>query len=88
MLVAPEPQIRAEMLLTAAKITFIWIYIFEVVDLFEVAMTCVYRLKKSKRKNKYMDCKSIFLSGKKTSDWLTNVSLESWLTHFYHSKMA
>jgi len=65
MLVAPEPQIRAEMLLTAAKITFIWIYIFEVVDLFEVAMTCVYRLKKSKRKNKYMDCKSIFLSGKK-----------------------
>ena len=46
MLVAPEPQIRAEMLLTAAKITLIWIYIFEVVDLFEVAMTCVYRLKK------------------------------------------
>lgn len=43
MLVAPEPQIRAEMMLTAAKITFIWIYIFEAVDLFEVAMTYVYR---------------------------------------------
>jgi hypothetical protein len=39
--VAPEPQTR--MLLTAAKMTFIWIYIFKVLDLFEVVMTCGYR---------------------------------------------
>jgi hypothetical protein len=43
MVVAPEPQISAEMLLTVTKITFIWIYIFEAVDLFEVTMTYVYR---------------------------------------------
>jgi hypothetical protein len=48
---------------------------------------CV-QMKNVERKNKSMDCKSYFYLEKKTSDWLTYVSLESWSTYFYHSKMA
>jgi len=45
------------------------------------------QMKNVERKNKYMDCKSIFLSEEKKHQ-IGYVSLESWLTHFYHSKMA